>query len=130
MTRFGERLLAALATVLVPLALRLLPLGTVLAMCDRWPVMHAPVHSPHALARRVRRWLARGRGPWAGTCLTRSLVLYTMLRQHGHQPGFVVGVDGSTSRFSAHAWVTVAGIAVGEPADASAHYRRLLSHGA
>ena len=130
MTRFGERLLAALATVLVPLALWLLPLRTVLAICDRWPVMHDRVHTPHTLAARVRRWLAHGRGPWAATCLTRSLVLYTMLRQHGYRPGFRIGVDGSPSRFSAHAWVTVAGIAIGEPADASASYSRLLSHSA
>ena len=129
MSRHSERLIALIAALLLPLALRLLPLRTVLAICDRWPVMREPAFSPQVLAARVRRWLARGRGPWSGTCLTRSLVLYAMLRQHGHQPGFILGVNGSSSRFSAHAWVTLSGIAVGEPADAAASYSALLTHG-
>lgn len=123
-----ERLVALVATVLVPLALRLFPLPGVLALCDRWPRLPLAPRTPSQLASRVRRWLARGRGPWSSTCLTRSLVLYTLLRQHGYQPRFLVGVAGSARQFDAHAWVTLDGAPVADPSDVSGTYSKLLSH--
>ena len=85
-------------------------------------------HSPAALAKRVRRWLAHGRGPWTSTCLTRALVLYTMLRQHGYRPSVVIGVDGDFHRFDAHAWVELDGNSVGEPMNKTAAFRELFVH--
>ena len=123
-----ERALALSAAVVIPVALRCLPLRTVLALCDRWPALDAPGLSPHALAFRVRRWLAHGRGPWASTCLTRSLVLYAMLRQHGHRPRFTVGVAGPQAHFSAHAWVSIDDTALGDPHGVADGYAQLLSH--
>jgi len=130
MSRTTERALALSATIVVPMALRFLSLRTVLAICDWWPAARHPLHAPHALAARVRRWLGRGRGPWASTCLTRSLVLYTMLRQHGHRPRFTVGVTGPEVRFSAHAWVSLGDTALGDPRGTADAYTRLLSHSA
>ena len=130
MRRFGERGLALAATVVIPVALRVLPLPSVLALCDRWPSVRKPRYAPHALARRVRRLLAHGRGPWESTCLTRSLVLYTMLRMHGHRPRFVVGVAGSESKFAAHAWIVMGDAPFAEPGAVARDYAPLLSHGA
>ncbi len=123
-------MLALSATIVLPVALRMLPLPAVLRICDRWPTAASPRHPPHALAGRVRRWLSRGRGPWASTCLTRSLVLYAMLRQHGYRPRFVIGVAGGHACFAAHAWVTVGGIPLGDSRGLADGYSRLLSHGA
>ena len=129
MSRTRERMLALSAAIVLPVALRVLSLPAVLAICDRWPTIQRPRHAPHALADRVRRWMSRGRGPWTSTCLTRSLVLYTMLRQHGYRPRFIVGVAGAESRFDAHAWVTLGDAALGE-GDVVNRYARLVTHGA
>lgn len=127
-----ERALALAAALLLPLALRLLPLHTALALCDRWPAWSAAGRarrSPAALADRVRRWLAHGRGPWAASCLTHAVVLYAMLRQHGYAPRLHVGVHGAARDFRAHAWVTLDARPLLEPAAAVAHYRELMVHG-
>lgn len=127
-TRNVERAVSAAATLIIPAALRILPLSAVLALCDRWPRLATHDLAPAQLANRVRRWLARGRGPWESTCLTRSLVLYALLRQHGYRPQFFVGVAGSAQRFDAHAWVTIDDKPVADPPDVSGTYAQLLSH--
>ena len=131
--RLGERGLAAAAALVLPVAARLLPLRATLALCDRWPShpgRRRLRHPPAALAERVRRWMLRGRGPWADTCLTRALVLYAVLRQHGHRPRLHIGVAGSARQFTAHAWVSVDGRPVGEAPGALERYRELLVHAA
>ena len=128
--RTRERLVALSAVVLLPVALRLLTLSRTLALCDRWPVLIASQASPHGLADRTQRWLSRGRGPWTSSCLTRSLVLYTLLRSHGYMPCLHIGVAGEPSRFLAHAWVTLQGRPVGDTPVAVASYRELVVHGA
>ena len=128
--RTRERAIAVATTVLVPLALRVRTLPAVLALCDRLPAAPGPRHSPRALAHRVTRWLAYGRGPWASSCLTRSLVLYAMLRQHGYAPRFFVGVAGARARFDAHAWVTLDGAPLLDTREAVDTYAPLVAHGA
>jgi hypothetical protein len=51
-----------------------------------------------------------------------------MLRQHGYRPQFFVGVAGSANRFDAHAWVTLDGQPVTDPADVVGTFSPLLSH--
>jgi hypothetical protein len=128
--RWTERGVALGTTILIPLALRLRPLPDVLALCDRVAMRAMRPHTPRALAHRVHRWLARGRGPWTSSCLTRSLVLYAMLRQHGYTPRISVGVAGTAQRFDAHAWVTVGGVPVMDAPDVGCTYAEVLSHGA
>lgn len=126
-----ERAMAVAATALIPAALRALPLRATLTLCDRWPrTPGARCASGEALARRVDRWLARGRGPWRPTCLTRAVVLYTLLRQHGHVPRLHIGASGSAERFRAHAWITLGGTPIGEFEAPLDHHRELLAHGA
>lgn len=127
-----ERALALAAALLLPLALRLLPLRAALVLCDRWPAWSAGSgarRAPAALADRVCRWLAHGRGPWAASCLTHAVVLYAMLRQHGFAPCLHVGVHGTALDFRAHAWVTLDARPLLEPAAAVARYRELVVHG-
>ena len=128
MSRWAERAWALSAAVLIPVALTFLSVPRTLALCDRWPGSALLPHPPGSLALRVRRWLRRGRGPWTSSCLTRSLVLYVMLRQHGYDARFCVGVAGNHRKFDAHAWVTLGGQAVGDPPGVPAAYTPLLSH--
>ena len=124
-----ERLVAASAAVTAPLALRLLPLPRALRLLDRWPAMRGTPAHPVALADRVQRWLAYGVGVWRSTCLTRSAVLYAMLRQHGYHPTLHLGVMGGDDAVTAHAWVTLSGVPIADvPANIS-RYRPLWRYG-
>jgi hypothetical protein len=125
-----ERVLAAAATIIIPVAVRVLPFRATLALCDAWPRFRRGQARSDALARRVDRWMVRGRGLWRSTCLTRTLVLYTMLRQHGYVPLLHIGTAGSSHRFRAHAWVSLGGTPVAEPETSLSDYRQLLVHGA
>ena len=129
MRRSVERGAAVIAFVLVPALLAALPLPAVLAICDRWPAFGAGVATPRGLAHRARRWLTHGRGPWQSTCLTRSLVLYAQLRQHGYRPRLSLGVKGDCREFVAHAWVSLGGIPVEDPLDIAERYQPLMVHG-
>jgi hypothetical protein len=125
-----ERAMAAAAMLDDPVALRVLPFRPTLANCDAWPRSPGAHAGADALGRRVDRWMARGRALWRPTCLTRTLVLYTLLRQHGHTPRLHIGTAGAAHRFRAHAWVSLGGSAVAEPEPPLGDYRELLVHGA
>lgn len=124
-----ERAMAVAATIMVPVALRALPFRTTLAICDAWPAIRGTSTSAAALARRVDRWLARGRSLWRSTCLTRTLVLYTMLRQHGHRPRLHIGTTGPAHQFHAHAWISLGGVPLAE-FESTLDYDELLVHDA
>jgi hypothetical protein len=125
-----ERALAAAATIIIPVAVRVLPFRATLALCDAWPRFRGSQARTDALARRVDRWMAHGRALWRPTCLTRTLVLYVMLRQHGYAPRIHLGTAGPAHRFRAHAWVSLGGAAVAEPHPSLGDYRELVVHGA
>ena len=124
-----ERLVALFAVVILPLALRVLSLDRTLALCDRWPVLSTRPASPVGLADRARRWLGHGWGPWRASCLTRSIVLYTMLRTHGYTPRLHIGVAGRAAEFVAHSWVSLGGQPVADRGDDVDGYQELLAHG-
>lgn len=50
-------------------------------------------------------------------CLKRSLVLYRLLRAHGHAAEFHVGVRKSGETIHSHAWVTIGGKEIPEAPD-------------
>lgn len=125
-----EGLMAVAATILIPVSLAALPLRATLALCDAWPRTPGSRASAAALARRVDRWIAGGRGPWRPTCLTRTLILYTMLRQHGHAPRLHIGTLGPANRFRAHAWITLGGTPLAEFDASLGDHHELLTHGA
>jgi hypothetical protein len=123
-----ERVCAVAVVVFVPFALRVLPLRATLALCDRFPRLAFAGASPLALASRVDRWMSHGKSLWTSSCLTRAVVLYTMLRQHGHRPRLHIGVRGASASFVAHAWVSLGACTIGEDANVSQQYRQLLAH--
>jgi hypothetical protein len=125
-----ERAIAVAATIVIPVALRALPFRVTLALCDRWPRTPGARANADALARRVDRWMASGRGPWRPTCLTRALVLYAMLRQHGHAPRLHIGAVGPAHELRAHAWITLGGTPLAEFDASLGDHRELLTHGA
>lgn len=122
--------MAAAATIVVPVALRALSFRATLAVCDAWPKTPGARANAHVLARRVDRWLANGRSLWRPTCLTRTLVLYTMLRQHGHRPRLHIGTHGPTPHFRAHAWVSLGGTPLAEFESSLDGFHELLTHDA
>ncbi len=122
--------MAAAATIVVPVALRTLPFRTTLAICDAWPRTPGARASAPALARRVDRWLARGPFLWRSTCLTRTMVLYTMLRQHGYRPRVHIGAAGTAGHFRAHAWISLGGVPLAEFERSPDVYGELLVHDA
>jgi hypothetical protein len=122
--------MAVAATIVVPLALRALPFRATLALCDAWPRTPGAGANAAALARRVDRWLAGGRALWRPTCLTRTLILYTMLRQHGHVPCLHIGAAGPAHGFRAHAWVSLGGAPVAESDPSVGGFHQLMTHGA
>ena len=126
--RARDRVVALAVVVLVPIALRVLPLRATLALCDRFPRLASASASPLALTSRVHRWMSHGRSLWTRSCLTHAVVLYTMLRQHGHRPWLHIGVHGASASFVAHAWVSLGGLPVGEDSGVSQQYRELLVH--
>lgn len=125
-----ERTLAVAAAIVVPIALRMLPFRTTLALCDAWPRTPGARARARALARRVDRWMATGRALWRPTCLTRTLVLYVMLRQHGHRPRLHIGAAGTALDFRAHAWLSLGNVPVAESDPLLGGYHQLLTHGA
>lgn len=49
-----------------------------------------------------------------GTCYERSLLAYRFLSRRGTDPRLVVGVRSNGGAVTAHAWVTVGGVPIGE----------------
>ena len=62
-------------------------------------------------------------------CLERSLLMYRSLSRLGADPRLVAGLGRNSSRLVGHAWVTVDGEPVGEPASASDGLSRVVVFG-
>ena len=78
-----------------PLPRAIARLGVAAPPRREWPV---PL-----LSRAVTRSLRIG--PWRPRCLTRSLVLYRLLRAQGSAPYLVIGLPSVAADWDAHAWV-------------------------
>lgn len=62
----------------------------------------------------------RDHSPLAGTCLSRSLVLWLQLRRMGINTELYIGTRTESKKFEAHAWVEYQG----QPLNAGKHVRR------
>jgi hypothetical protein len=58
--------------------------------------------------------IAGRRGAVTATCLRQSLLIYWLLRRRGFAPELKIGVRKEQAAFDAHAWVELAGIALGQ----------------
>jgi hypothetical protein len=70
-----------------------------------------PVSSQLTAGREVARMVsvAAHRGPYKATCLTRSLVLFWLLRRQGLPCELMIGTQLTGGLLSAHAWVELFG---------------------
>src|SRR5216683_5825397 len=111
LTRHERQLLAAawVGLVVARLGLAVLPFRTLRGWAERerWPMSQDGVPDPERAAALVE---AAARYHLLGTtCLTRALVLCTLLRRRGHDARLVVGCARPEERFEAHAWIDCAG---------------------
>ena len=95
---------ALLLTPLAALGLRTMSLPAAVRIAARLP-FPSSARSIHRRAQLVHGALRRV----GASCLTRSLVLHTMLAKSGAASTLVVGASRSGGRFRAHAWVEVDG---------------------
>jgi hypothetical protein len=75
-------------------------------------------------ARRIS-WLvgaATRRGVYPATCLTRSLVLWFLLRCEGIEGELRLGARKEAGRFEAHAWIELAGAVLNDSEDVRLMY--------
>jgi len=77
------------------------------------------------LSRAVSRGLRVG--SWQPRCLTRSMVLYDLLRKQGDPAELVIGLKEQASSSDAHAWVELEGRDIG-PLPGGRGYRELTRY--
>jgi Transglutaminase-like superfamily len=79
------------------------------------PTPADPVLPATMVDRMVR--VAASRGPFASNCLSRSLTLWLLLRQHGIDAEVCLGVRRRTGDLDGHAWVEYLGRTLNDSAD-------------
>jgi hypothetical protein len=94
------------ACLVIPPALRLLPLDRLVERLGRQRSPRRPdAVQQQAIMERVDALLGRLPPPWRKTCLTRSVVLYHLLRRSGVPVELCIGVRRDDQEFAAHAWL-------------------------
>ena len=73
--------------------------------------------------------LTRLRPRRRSNCLERSLLAYRFLSRAGADPRLVVGVGNVDGKMAGHAWVTVNGVPVHEPAETVDRFALLIEFG-
>lgn len=123
-----ERWLLMTALVMQPAvaaSLRLLGFRSTCALLQATsPAPARPAAAPRrpvaATARMVD--VAAHRGAPRGTCLTRSLTLWWLLRWQGVDSDLRIGVRRSDRKFEAHAWLERDGVVLNDRPDVSQDY--------
>ncbi len=109
----------------VSIALRILPLRRLLAPPRQRPgAARRRLDDGPAAAREAARLVraAARFSPLPSSCLTRSIVLWRLLRRRGVGAEIRIGVSREASALAAHAWIEVDGEPVSDAADVSARY--------
>lgn len=101
-------------------SLRALGYRRTLAWVDRWShatVLRAPTATDIAYGQQLARAaaLAGRHGLVHATCLRQALMVYGLLRRQGLSPALKLGVRRQGAMPDMHAWVSLDGIALGEP---------------
>jgi hypothetical protein len=107
------RIRVLIAGLGIPALLRLMTLDRLANRLGRPArgVKRPSVDQQAAITAAVDRLLERLPSPWRRTCLTRSLVLYHLLRRSGVPVELRIGVRRHQDAFTAHAWLTREGSA-------------------
>ncbi len=128
---------AAAMASLIWLALRILSLPRLLALLDPGVARRGGDADagnrvpPERLVELVSALLGRRRsnlGPWKAGCLSRSLVLFRLLRQAGCPVVVRFGVAKEGDAISGHCWLEHNGAAVAEEADPRQAFRAIYSY--
>lgn len=84
----------------------------------------APLEDEAIYVDRVQRWIryTKRHGPYPGTCLSRSLVLWCLLRRQGIESILRIGTRTQDEQFQAHAWVEYHGRPVNAGQRVRQHY--------
>ena len=102
-------------------ALRLLPLRRVLTLLrpKNRPNQRSHNPDPTASSRSTARLVgvAAHFSPFPNTCLSSSLVLWSLLGRSGTEAEIRIGVLKDSDSFAAHAWVEVDGTPINDAAD-------------
>jgi hypothetical protein len=99
------------ACLTIPPALRLVPLDRLAHRLGRPRTLKRPsAEQQEAIMRRVDALLGRLPPPWRRTCLTRTAVLYHLLRRSGMPVELCLGVRASNGKVEAHAWMEREGV--------------------
>jgi len=125
-----ERRSTAVAFVLlaaVDLGVRWIGFGRLQGRLARWlpaPVADGDAASTVAWARTVARAVDRAARycPLPTACLTRSLVLWWLLRRQGHAAELRIGVRRPGEALEAHAWVEYEGLVLNDGTDVAEHF--------
>jgi len=100
----------------LPILLRCLSLVSLLNLLGR-NGKREPRHEPDHYVRLVQRLLKVNLGPLTPKCLTRSLILYHVLRHNGYPVTICFGVRDGSQGLGGHAWLELGGRAVAEEDD-------------
>ncbi|MEO8201268.1 MAG: lasso peptide biosynthesis B2 protein [Gemmatimonadota bacterium] len=93
-------------SLVLPLLLRLVPFDRLAEKVGRRRSSRTPSQAQQlAIAARVDRVLGLLPPPWRRTCLTRSIVLYHLLRRNGLPVELCLGVRRGVNGMDAHAWL-------------------------
>ncbi|MCO5192142.1 MAG: lasso peptide biosynthesis B2 protein [Anaerolineae bacterium] len=121
----GERRLiryALLNLILVRLTLRWVSISRVYHYAQHGRARHPrKAESPDAIGQAVVR--ASNNRLVSFSCLPRALTLARMLRQNGYDAVLHIGVRKQAARLTAHAWVTLNGVPIGDSAEFVAQFQ-------
>jgi len=96
--------------VAIPVLLRLWPLDRVLRALSFDRVQRSPTDELLAAVERVTDLVTRRLPLTRTACFERALLRYGLLRRHGVETRFLIGVrPGGADGFEAHAWLTLDG---------------------
>jgi Transglutaminase-like superfamily len=109
----------AIAAIVMPLLLRTMSMERLVTSLGRRARVKTPSQQQQVrIAERVDRVLGWLPTPWERTCLTRSTILYHLLRRSGVPVQLCLGVKPGPGGFAAHAWLESSGDLYLEPVDA------------
>jgi hypothetical protein len=92
-----------------------------------WPPGGDPVSDGRKAARMVD--VAARYGLSGGNCLSRSLVLFRLLRQMGMDADIRLAANLDGENFSAHAWVELDGVIINDRSDVDSSFSRFEARG-
>jgi hypothetical protein len=109
------------------LALRRVSYDRFLFRASSIPGKKDPSSNGFEVAQRLQQlvWMASRLHAFRVTCLVRALTLYRMLVRRGIRSKVCIGVSIPAEGMEAHAWVEVAGTAIGEAEDITEKYKVL-----